>query len=163
MEYRHFNHQIKNMNMNTNDNQARILNDLILINNDRVVGYQKAIDQLKDENADLKVHFQEKVNQSTRLKSELTKKVLATGNEVEAGTTNAGKVYRVWMDVKAFFGGADRKAILDNCEVGESAALLAYKRALSSEELSEEAYTLVTSHNAELKVAHDKITSLKEA
>ena len=147
----------------TNDSQARILNDLILINNDRVVGYQKAIEQLKDENADLKVLFQEKVNQSTRLKSELTKKVLKTGNKVETGTTNSGKIYRVWMDVKAFFGGADRKAILENCEVGESAALLAYKRALSSDKLSEEAYTLITSHNAELKIAHDKIKSLREA
>ena len=146
-----------------NESQARILNDLILINNDRVEGYQKAIDLLKDENADLKLLFQQKVNQSTRLKSELKQIVAETGNKVETGTTNSGKVYRVWMDVKALFGGKDRKVILENCEVGESAALLAYKRALSSEHLSEEVHTLIASHNAELKIAHDKIKSLREA
>ncbi len=101
-----------------NESQARILNDLILINNDRVEGYQKAIDLLKDENADLKLLFQQKVNQSTRLKSELKQIVAETGNKVETGTTNSGKVYRVWMDVKALFGGKDRKVILENCEVG---------------------------------------------
>lgn len=31
------------------EKQARLLNDLILINNDRVVGYQKAMEELKKE------------------------------------------------------------------------------------------------------------------
>ena len=107
-------------------NQTRLLNDLILINNDRVVGYQKAMDELKDEDADLKLLFQEKVNQSNEFKAELTEMVIKTGHEVVTGTTNAGKIYRVWMDVKAFFGGFDRKVVLDNCENVENAALIAY-------------------------------------
>ena len=37
------------------ENQARLLNDLILINNDRVVGYQKAMEELKEEDSDLKL------------------------------------------------------------------------------------------------------------
>ena len=149
--------------MNTYENQAQLLNDLILINNDRVVGYQKAIDELKAEDSDLKPLFQEKVNQSNRLKSELVQKVIESGNEVQIGTTHAGKIYRIWMDVKAFFGGSDRKVILDNCEDGEDAALAAYKKALTAEFLSEDIYTLITSHHADLKVAHDKIKALRDA
>ena len=89
--------------------QARILNDLILINNDRVVGYQKAIEELKKEDDDLKLLFQGKINESKEYITQLTSKTVETGHEVETGTTNTGKIYRVWMDVKAFFGGFDSK------------------------------------------------------
>ena len=145
------------------ENQARLLNDLILINNDRVVGYQKAMEELKDEDSDLKLLFQEKVNQSNEFKVELREKVLETGCEVETGTTNAGKVYRVWMDVKAFFGGSDRKVVLDNCEDGEDAALAAYNDALTSEGLTTEVRSLLTHHNAALKLSHDRIKALRDA
>ncbi len=145
------------------DNQARLLNDLILINNDRVVGYQKAMEELKNEDSDLKLLFQEKVNQSNEFKSDLSQKILQTGHEVETGTTNAGKIYRVWMDVKAFFGGSDRKIVLDNCEDGEDAALAAYNDALTSEGLSTDARTLITKHLAALKISHDRIKTLRDA
>ena len=145
------------------ENQARLLNDLILINNDRVVGYQKAMEELKDEDSDLKLLFQEKVNQSKEFKAELSQKIKETGKEVETGTTNAGKIYRVWMDVKAFFGGSDRKVILDNCEDGEDAALVAYNDALTSEGLSTAARSLITNHHAALKISHDRIKALRDA
>ena len=111
------------------DKQTRILNDLILINNDRVTNYRKAEEELKKEDADLIQLFQEKVEQSNNFIDELTQKVTEAGHKVESGTTNAGKIYHVWMDVKAFFGGFNRKIILDNCVVGEDAALSAYNDA----------------------------------
>ncbi|HTN68201.1 MAG TPA: PA2169 family four-helix-bundle protein [Dysgonamonadaceae bacterium] len=145
------------------ETQARLLNDLILINNDRIEGYQKAMKELKDEDSDLKILFQEKVNQSIGFKADLTQKVVEKGSKVEKGTTNAGKIYRIWMDIKAFFGGSERKVILDNCEVGEDAALAAYNDALISEELSPEARSLITRHLAVLKISHDRIKALKAA
>lgn len=145
------------------ENQAHLLNDLILINNDRVVGYQKAMEELKDEDSDLKLLFQEKVNQSNEFKSELTKKIIETGHKVETGTTNAGKIYRVWMDVKAFFGGSDRKVVLDNCEDGEDAALTAYNDALTSKGLSTEARSLITKHHAALQISQERIKALRDA
>ncbi len=149
--------------MTITDKQARLLNDLILINNDRVVGYQKAVEELKKEDADLKTLFQEKINQSKNFISELTPKIIETGNEVETGTTNAGKIYRVWMDVKAFFGGFDRKVVLDNCVDGEDAALVAYNDALASEGLTTDVRSLLTQHHAELKISYNRIKSLKDA
>lgn len=145
------------------ENQTRLLNDLILINNDRVVGYQKAIEELKKEDNDLKLLFQEKVNQSNEFKTELTQKVIETGHEVVTGTTNAGKIYRVWMDVKAFFGGSERKVVLDNCEDGEDAALAAYNDALTTEGLSTEIRSLITNHHAALKISHNRIKALRDA
>ncbi|MDD2477214.1 MAG: PA2169 family four-helix-bundle protein [Dysgonamonadaceae bacterium] len=149
--------------MTTLENQARILNDLILINNDRVIGYQKAMEELKDEDSDLNLLFQEKVNQSLDFKTELVDKVISTGLKVEDGTTNAGKIYRIWMDVKAFFGGSDRKVVLDNCEDGEDAALAAYNDALTSEGLSAETRSMLTKHHAALKISHNRIKALREA
>ncbi len=149
--------------MKVNEKQARILNDLILINNDRVVGYEKAMEELKNEDSDLKLLFQEKMNQSNGYKNQLSEEIVKTGNKVEKGTTNAGKIYRVWMDVKAFFGGSDRKVILDNCEDGEDAALDAYNDALSSEGLTPNVRSLLTNHLAELKISHDRIKALRDA
>lgn len=145
------------------EKQARLLNDLILINNDRMVGYQKAIEELKKEDSDLKLLFLEKINQSSVFKAELTQKIIETNNEVETGTTNAGKIYRVWMDVKAFFGGSDRKVVLDNCEDGEYAALASYNDALSSEGLDPDVRTILTNHHAALIISHDRIKALREA
>ena len=149
--------------MTVNEKQARILNDLVLINNDRVVGYEKAMEELKKEDSDLKLLFQEKVNQSNGYKTELSEEIVKTGHKVESGTTNAGKIYRVWMDVKAFFGGSDRKVVLDNCEDGEDAALAAYNDALSSEGLAPDVRSLLTNHLAELRISHDRIKALRDA
>lgn len=149
--------------MTSTENQARLLNDLILINNDRVVGYQKAMEELKSEDSDLKLLFQEKINQSNKFKAELTHKVIEANYKVETGTTNAGKIYRVWMDVKAFFGGSERRVVLDNCVDGEDAALAAYNDALTSEGLTPEARSLITRHHAALRISHDRIKALKDA
>ncbi|RYF22676.1 MAG: DUF2383 domain-containing protein, partial [Flavobacteriales bacterium] len=43
---------------------AEILNDLIEINNDRIAGYEKAIEELKAEDADLKTLFVKMVGES---------------------------------------------------------------------------------------------------
>lgn len=142
--------------------QAIVLNDLVLINNDRIMGYQRAIDELKPEDSDLKLLFQEKIVQSEKFKIELTNKLTKKGFSVAEGTTNSGKVYRMWMDFKAFFGGSDRKVVLDNCIDGEDAALAAYNDALTTEGLSPHSRSLLTEHMAELKVSYDKIRDLKD-
>ena len=145
------------------DKQTRLINDLILINNDRVVGYQKAIKELKVEDADLKVLFKDMKSQSRKYISELTEEVKKAGSKVERGTTNAGKIYHVWMDVKAFLGGFDRKVVLDNCEDGEDAALTAYNDALASEGLTFDVRSLLTQHHAELKISYNRVKELKNA
>ncbi len=67
------------------------------------------------------------------------------------------------MDVKAFFGGSDRKIVLDNCEDGEDAALAAYNDVLTSEGLTADVRSLLTKHLAELKISHDRIKALRDA
>ena len=65
------------------------------------------------------------------------------------------------MDVKAFFGGFDRKVVLDNCIDGEDAALTAYNDALASEGLTPDVRSLLTEHHAELKISYNRIKALR--
>mgnify|MGYP000986536132 CR=1 FL=1 len=140
------------------------LNDLIKINNDRIVGYEKAIDELKDgTDSDLKTLFNKMINESRKFRTDLEQKVIAYGGEVTDGTTMSGKLYRAWMDVKAVFTGGDRKTVLSNCERGEDAAQNAYKSALEDEEVMAETKTLISSQKQELLKSHNEIKALRDA
>ena len=142
--------------------QAETLNDLVLINNDRVEGYQKAMEELKDEDADLRPVFQERVDQSRKFHDELIAEVTKLGEEYATGTKTTGKIYRAWMDVKAFFSGDDKKAILDNCVDGEAAALKAYDDALECENISPEQRAIIIRHQADIKNSFDKIKAMRD-
>lgn len=149
--------------MTTNKEVCNILNDLILINNDRVEGYEKAIKNLGDGNIDLKATFKEMVDQSRGLKNDLVAEVSKLGGEVSDGTTNSGKIYRAWMDVKATFTGDDRQTALNNCEFGEDAAQKAYNQALKDEDLTDHsARKLVSDQKDKLKRSHDIIKGLRD-
>ena len=140
-----------------------ILNDLIRINHDRVVGYEKAIDELKPEDADLKGLFQRYVTESRQFAQELTQEVTRLGGNPADGTTNSGKIYRVWMDLKSAISGKDRKTILDNCEFGEDAAQKAYALALSSDvEIEPYLRDHIVRQKTVLKTGHDEVKRLRD-
>jgi uncharacterized protein (TIGR02284 family) len=140
-----------------------ILNDLIEINNDRIVGYQKAIDELKGENEDLRPLFARYITESGQYKSELTTEVTRLGGEPTNGTTNSGKIYRVWMDLKAVVTGKDRKTVLENCEFGEDAAQKAYDMALNTDETLEPTLRdLLVRQKTQLRVGHDEVKRLRD-
>lgn len=150
--------------MANSEKVAGILNDLIEINNDRIVGYEKALEELKDENADLRPLFQRYIQESNQYKSELQTEVTRLGVEpTHDGTTNSGKIYRVWMDLKAVVTGKDRKTVLENCEFGEDAAQKAYDMALNTEEeLEPTVRDLIVRQKTQLRVGHDEVKRLRD-
>ncbi|MEJ5993611.1 PA2169 family four-helix-bundle protein [Pedobacter sp. Du54] len=149
--------------METRTVNAEILNDLIQINNDRIAGYERAIEELKPEDADLKTLFVKMIGESHKHKMDLATEVQAQGEEIETGTTSSGKIYRAWMDVKAVFTGHDRKTVLNNCEFGEDAAQKAYKMAIEEEGLSASIKDLITTQKAALRISHDEIKALRDS
>ena len=138
-----------------------ILNDLIQINNDRVEGYTKSIEHLKNEDEDLKSLFIAMIDESGKCKMALSTELNVLKTETDEGTTVSGKLYRAWMDVKAVFTGHDRKSILENCEFGEDAAQTAYKMA-SNADLPSYLKELVLQQKSQLKESHDKIKQLRD-
>jgi uncharacterized protein (TIGR02284 family) len=149
--------------METKEMTTTVLNDLVQINNDRIVGYERAMKELKDEDAELKVVFTGMIGDSHQYKMELANEISVLGEDVDTGTTNSGKIYRVWMDVKASFTGHDRKSILSSCEFGEDAAQKAYKMALEDEDLPFNIRSLISEQKQSLKASHDRIKSLRDS
>lgn len=150
--------------MQTTEATIEVLNDLIKINNDRIAGYERAINEAKDLDVDLKATFESMIRESETYKKELTDKANELGGDIDDSTTTAGNIYRAWMDVKATFSGNSRKAILDSCEFGEDAAQRAYEAALSSdEEMSTEICDIIRSQQQSLKNSHDLIKKYRDA
>ncbi|MEI6948441.1 PA2169 family four-helix-bundle protein [Paraflavisolibacter sp. H34] len=150
--------------MEKNEKVIGVLNDLIRINNDRMVGYEKAIDELKGaEDADLVTLFHRYTTESRQYATELTHEVTRLGGNPADGTTNSGKIYRVWMDLKAAVSGKDRKAILENCEFGEDAAQKAYDTALNADvDLEAPLRELIIRQKTALRVGHDEVKRLRD-
>lgn len=147
--------------MKTPNSVIEILNDLVMIHNDRITGYERALAELNQEDADLKPLFTEYINQSRRLKNELGNEVQTYGGSIESGTTTGGKIYRAWMDVKSVFSANDRHTVLSSCKFGEDAAQKAYSDALR-EDLPAYIAEMLLDQKDELKEAHDEIKSHRD-
>ncbi|UYQ92704.1 PA2169 family four-helix-bundle protein [Chitinophaga horti] len=144
-----------------NDQVTEVISDLVKINNDRIEGYQKAINQTDE--LDLKELFAQMIAESKTYQVQLNQKLRQEGEERERDSTFAGKIYRAWMDVKATFSGGNRHAILASCEYGEDAAQKAYRQALADDQsLPAEISQLVRNQQQSLKASHDKIRHLRD-
>jgi uncharacterized protein (TIGR02284 family) len=144
--------------MANNEKVIGVLNDLVQINNDRIKGYEKAIEDSKNEDLGYDSLFDEMIHQSVQYKRQLIDEINMLGGDAdESSTTNSGKIYRTWMDVKSAFQGHSDKSALELCEFGEDAAQKAYKEALSTDDLTATTRQLLLTQKAKLKESHDVI------
>ena len=149
--------------MEKQDEIISVLNDLIRINNDRVVGYERAIKESKDSDVDLIAVFTKMADQSRKYVNELIQEVARLGGDAAKDTTVSGKIYRLCMDMKAAITGKDRESILGSCEYGEDVAQRAYEAALESDAyMSTEIRQMISNQKSELKSAHDTIKGYRD-
>ncbi len=151
--------------MNT-AHSIEVLNDLIQINNDRILGYERAVKEISDMDHDLKVMFEAMIQESYSYKGELISMVSSMGGTPAADTTLAGKLYRVWMEFKTTFTGSDRKSILDSCAFGEDAWRKAYEAALLQEDttpLHPPAHELLVQQYNNEKGSYDLVKKYRDA
>jgi uncharacterized protein (TIGR02284 family) len=141
---------------------VEVLNDIIAVNNDRITGYERALKELGDGNADLKPLFLAMIDESREIKVELGREIEVYKGDIDPGTTTKGKIYRVWMDIKAMFTGSGRHAILENCELTEDAVQQAYQQAVDTKELP--GYLLDTLYDQQqmLKASHNEIKAFRD-
>ena len=142
------------------DKGIEVLNSLIEINNDRIKGYETAINETEE--IDIKTLFSQFVKTSHWCKSELVNEVEKLGGTPTEETTTSGKLFRVWMDFKSSVTGNDREAILNSCEYGESVASETYNDVLSDnlESLTHEQQGMVRAQYMLLKSDYEKVKEL---
>lgn len=142
-----------------------VLNDLIKINNDRIAGYETALEDTSLLDADLKVIFESKRDNSLENKKELTD-LMMTLSRVENNTDESlkGMLHRTWLDMKATFSGDTREALLESCEFGEDAILKVYNEAIEKfTELPSDVSNTIMEQKAKLQKDHDQIKKYRDA
>ena len=148
--------------MQTNDAAIEMINDLIKINNDRIAGYEKAIEEATDHEAELKPLFEQMINESRKYKQELMQIATELGDDnIDDNTTTAGNIYRAWMSLKATFND-DPSTVLDSCEFGEDAWRRAYESALGAEDIDPTIRELVQSQYDTEEASHRLIKQKRD-
>ncbi len=122
--------------MITNKEIVDDLNELVKINNDRIQGYEKAVEDNKD--AQLDDLFRHYVIQSQNFRSQLADHIVRIDGLAvsDVNSTDASsKLHRVWIDIKTASTGKDRASVLSSVEFGENAAVEAYEDAIEKDHI----------------------------
>ncbi|HZX59998.1 MAG TPA: PA2169 family four-helix-bundle protein [Mucilaginibacter sp.] len=151
--------------MENTSRTLELLNDLILINNDRIEGYEKSLKELKEsgEHMDWEPMFLRFIDDSRRYKMEIGTEVQALGKDIEQGTSASGKLHRAWIAVKETFTGHDVHNLLEEIERGEDAIKNAYEDALNDDILPAYIIDMLDEQLQEIMDAHDEIKSLRDS
>ncbi|HEY0108064.1 MAG TPA: PA2169 family four-helix-bundle protein [Fibrella sp.] len=146
-----------------NEEIVEDLNELVKINNDRIQGYKKAMEDTEDQQLD---HlFNEMIVQSQNFRSQLADHIVridGSGVTDATSTDVSSKIHRAWIDIKAAITGKDRDTVLSSVTFGETAAVEAYEDAIEEDHIPAYIKEDLTKQLSELKAALAKMEALKE-
>ena len=141
--------------------ETTVLNDLIETLKDGQEGFKQAAEGVS--NSQLKSLFRDYSQQRSRFATALQSEAKRHGEtDPETSSSATGALHRGWINLKSAITGGDEHAILAECERGEDSAVEQYKKALE-DGLTPAAQELVSRQFAEIKAAHDRIRSLRDA
>jgi uncharacterized protein (TIGR02284 family) len=141
--------------------QNEVIDNLIETLKDGQEGFKRAAESVR--NPALKALFSDYSQQRSRFATALQSEARSHGEtEPETSSSATGALHRGWINLKSAITGGDEHAILAECERGEDSAVEEYKKALD-DGLSPSAQELVSGQFAEIKAAHDRIKSLRDA
>ncbi len=141
-----------------------LLDQLVEINNDRIEGYEKAMEILPPEDSyGLYNIFEKYRSQSFQFNAQLKPLIAQMGDVPTEGTRTSGKLFRTWMEAKAMVAPNTVKAILESCERGEDEFKRVYMNTLEKcTDAPADIITLIQSQATFQKEAHDHIKQLRD-
>jgi uncharacterized protein (TIGR02284 family) len=148
-----------------------VLNDLIRINKDREVGYAKISRDLTPAEHNLRSAFERKAQDSRNNimqlehKADEIRRQLGGDPETKEIADNnglSGRIYKMWAEVKDFFSGNDRSAVIKSCVDGEEKAQKCYENALTEYELPEDISALLTHQKSSLDASQQEMRNYLE-
>jgi len=108
-----------------------VLNDLIMINNERIACYKQAMAQTNNVHNDLKALFEEIILEAEGFKNELIAKLEEFNIDPKNTITLSGMIHMAWQELKATFIGTSHNATISFCIYNEEIALQSYGAALN--------------------------------
>ena len=142
-----------------NDKIVSVLNGLIEISRDGAEGFRTCAEDVDD--AALKLYFENRAQSCTNAVRELSTEVRRYGGDPDTGGTATGILHRAWVDLKTAITSQDNLAVLEECERGEAAAVMAYENALR-EELTGDLRALLEKQCDGAKRNHDRVRQLRD-
>ena len=140
-----------------NNRIVSVLNGLIDISRDGVEGFKTCADDTDD--AALKLYFQNRAESCRQAVIALSAEVRRHGGDPDTSGSAAGMLHRAWVDLKTAITSQDNLAVLEECERGEAAAVMAYENALR-EELTGDLRALLEKQCDGAKRNHDRIRQM---
>jgi len=138
------------------------INGLIETLKDGQEGFRQASQAVKD--TSLKTLFNEFSLQRAKFAGELQSEAVRLGeSEPEKSSSTSGALHRAWINIKSAVTSGDDHAILAECERGEDSAVSEYREAIEEKEISSPIREIIARQYQDVKSAHDRIKSLRDA
>jgi uncharacterized protein (TIGR02284 family) len=156
---------MKPLSIHKNSNQGKaidLLNKLVKINNDRMLGYETA--STETDEVELHCSFADFSQSSHQLRQELAEEIISLGGTPTETSNISGTLFRIWMDIKAALTGRDFEPILSSCDTLNETAIRTYRKVLkNTEALSMKQQAMVSVHIELLKADHSRLVFMRNA
>ena len=106
--------------------------------------------------------FEQRAHDCAKGAAELQALVGQYGGKAEDGGSVLGALHRGWVKVVDTVTGTSDKAILDECERGEDAALARYRAALKEADLPADVRAVLAHQQEGVQRNHDQVKALRD-
>lgn len=143
----------------SNDDIVDTLNDLIETSKDGEYGFNACAKHTASE--ELRQVFHERAQECRVAAEELQPYVTQYGGKPDQRGSASGALHRGWVAVRGSLSGYSDKAMLEECERGEDAALARYRKAIK-QDLPEQLRALIQRQELGVQRNHDQIKALRD-
>lgn len=138
---------------------ATLLNGLVEISRDGAEGFKTCADKVND--PDLKMFFLDRAQSCEEAVNTLSVEVIYYGGNPDTSGTTTGALHRTWINIKTALTKKDNLAVLEECEMGEAAAVMAYENALR-QEIPDNLRALLERIYEGVKKNHERVRQLRD-
>ena len=138
---------------------ANLLNGLVEISRDGAEGFRTCADNASD--PALKAYFNDRAQSCEEAVRTLSVEVMHYGGNPDTSGTTAGGLHRTWINLKTALTEKDNLAVLEECEIGEAAAVIAYENALR-QEMPDSLRALLERLYEGVKRNHERVRQLRD-
>ena len=148
--------------MNRFDKSTEVMHDLLLIQNERKAAYEKIV-KWPDHTASVRNHIKKIIRQCRNSILELRRHIDMTGSDPADRANIRGDIYRSWPGIGDFMPGDSINDMIAGLENNEKEVVLAYQKALQSEDkLSEDLRKLINDQLSLINQSFNQIQEYKE-